>query len=137
MKKVMSIGMALVFVFFVASAMAADICPLKSALPEAETSFVQMTNSELSAVQGGWGWSGVRTFKRFYIPPFEPDITSNTSTSQSSTTPDNNQVNNIDINTSWGASITFDSRTSNEGYEEIRISWPSLTITKKVPPDAP
>ena len=128
MKKVMSIGMVLVFVFFVAPAMATDICLLKNALPEAETSVVQMTNSELSAVRGGWGW---RPYKNVSINYSSPSTT----TSATAISTNSGQVNNVSVNT--GAdSLIYNSQSTGQGYRELYISLPSLGV-RAVPPQDP
>jgi hypothetical protein len=125
MKKVMNIGMALVFVFCAAPAMAAGICPLKSALPDANTSIVQMTNSELSLVRGGWAW----TFKNVSINYSSPSTT----TSATAVSTGSGQVNNVSVNTGT-ESLTYDSQSTGGGFETLRIGFRPLRVIEASPP---
>ena len=111
--------MALVFVFFVVPAMAADVCSFKSALPEAETSLVQMTNNELSAVRGGWA----RTFKNINIGGSSSTTISSTAvTWQVPGSVDNNQDNNVVVNTNTGVTPTYRYESRN-GYRALFVTF--------------
>ena len=124
MKKFLCIAMALVFVLVVVPAMAADICPLKSALPEADTSIVQMTNNELSAVRGGWG-----TLKRVWIDYSSPSTT----TSATAISTSSGQVNNVNVNTGT-ESLVFDSQSEGGGFHTLFIRLkPSLQVVEATP----
>ena len=126
MKKVMSIGMALVFVFFVAPAMATDICPLKNTLSDAETSVIQMTNSELSAVRGGWVW----TFKSININ--EPSVSSPVSAEAISI--GSGQVNNISVNNGTEPPLKYNSQTNGGyGYRKVIIGFRPLRVVEQDP----
>lgn len=118
--------MALIFVFFVVPAMAADVCPYKSALPEAETSVVQMTNTELSEVRGGWAW----TFKNVSINYSSPSTT----TSATAISTSSGQVNNVSVNNGTEPPLIYNSQT-NGGYgrRTLIIGFRPLRVVEQDP----
>jgi hypothetical protein len=125
MKMFLCIAMALVFMFFVVPSMAADVCPLKTVLPEADTIIVQMTNSELSEVRGGLVWA----IKNIYI--HEPPVSNPVKAKAIST--GSGQVNNVSINTGTD-SLKYNSQTNGGyGFRKLIITFQPLQVVEQDP----